>query len=195
MNLNISARNVTAFCLTAVFAILILIITFATLTKLHGETYRKRKISGFFRIFTTICVIGICLSSFVTCFGEGLWLFASYKADLVIAYTIIQHGITFLLVGIIFVGRLYFTFSNTKYAFSNKLYAFLIAYFSLIIVIGIILTVTHNTIQFMSNRIFSVVIIVFACIFIISATSVVLLFIQTMRKVKYFNTTFIYIAS
>ena len=185
INLNVSLRNVTAFSLTGVFAMMIIIITCAMVAKLHGEEYRKKKISGFFRFFTTICAVGICLSSLAICFGEGLWLFASYKAHFVIAYTIIQHGITFLLVGIIFVGRLYFTFSGTKYSFSNKLYAFLIGYFSSIIVIGIILTVTHNVIKFMSNHVFSIIIIIFTCIFIISATSVVLLFIQTMRKVEY----------
>ena len=123
--LNVSARNVFTFTSTFIVCILIVTLTIKTLIKLHNKDQHsnKQKISKFFRIVPTIASIGICISSIAICIGQGLWLFGTLWSPWIIAYTTLQHGITFLLIGIIFVGRLYFT--SQRFNFLQKCSSYL----------------------------------------------------------------------
>lgn len=183
--LNVSFRNVCTFTFTFVICILVIIVAIKMLLNLHvRDEDNNKKISLFFRILPTICAIGIFISSIAICVGQGLWLFCSLWTPWITAYTTLQHGITFLLVGIIFVGRLYFTFENSPYAYPKKLYILLIIYFSVLIGTGVVVTAVGNTTEYISAKLYTALLICVASTFVVSASMVVLLFIHTMRKVR-----------
>ena len=178
----LNPRNVAAFCLTALFGSFTLILAVVTLMKLHCNDDDK-PIAKFFRIFTTICTISMCISSVTICANEGLFLFGEYFKYQLIVVSIVEHGFTFLLISIIFIGRLYFSFENTNHRLSNKVYIFLLVYFAFFLTLSITVSILVSTTHYITHKVYTVVITTLASIFVISATSLVLLFIYTMQKV------------
>ena len=183
--MRITVRNLIAFPLATILLILVFSVTTSTLIHLHNRKHSiKYKISNFFKIWSTTCAIGLCCSSVAVCTSQALWLFFGYYHDLTLTYVILQHVVTMIIICIIFVGRLYYTFANTRYAFGDGLYIFLIIWFGVLIGTGIILTIIEFTTSLLSYQLYSIVFSAIGGIFILSNTLVVILFIQTMRRVK-----------
>lgn len=184
--MRITVRNLIAFPVATVLLILVFVVTTSTLIHLHNRKHSvKWKISNFFKIWSTACAIGLCCSSLAVFLSQTLWLFFGYFDDLILIYVIVQHVVTMIFICIIFVGRLYHTFGNTRFAFGNGLYIFLIIWFCVLIVSGITLTILVFTTSLMSYQLYSAIFTAISAIFVLSNTLVVILFIQTMRRVKY----------
>ena len=180
-------RNVTSFALCTCVALIILPLSL----KLTYEIYKKDAtnsnkyvISTLFRRLTLICAIGSLSEIIMISTMEGLWLFdIEFNISAFWTYIYGQHLLTYLILTVIFIARIYSTFKDTQYSYSNKFYIFLFIYFTIFSITTIIFIIIGITLNSIHLQILAIQIACFTITWIISISCVVGLFIHTLRKV------------